>query len=75
MSREHGFAEMAVDQALELLRQIDPRHYVITYDELLAEEPWRAWRLDRIGRVISASTPDELSAAIKADQEKDGSET
>lgn len=75
MTAPRGFVELTVDEALELLRRAwTDKHYIITYDEM-AKQPWRAWRLDRVGRVVDGTAPDELNDAIRADQAKDGNVT
>ena len=58
------------ERALGALRADWGDAYVISYDDApgTGRPGWRAWRLDTIGVVLAAATPDELDTAIRADR-------
>ena len=58
------------ERALGALRADWGDAYVISYDDApgTGRPEWRAWRLDKIGVMLAAATPDELDTAIRADR-------
>ena len=67
-SGHRGVFDVAEERALEALRLTWGDAYAICFDDAIIEggARWRAWRLGG-GAAITASTPDELNPAIRAD--------
>jgi hypothetical protein len=63
---DRGIAGEDEERALEALRRAWGDAYAVCLDEA-ASPPWRAWRLGKVGVMLSAATPDGLDAAIRAD--------
>ena len=62
-----GVFEVDVDRALAALRATWGEAYAVCYDGAVpAPFRWQAWRLGQSAR-LAGGTPDELSAAIRAD--------
>ena len=68
VSGHRGVFDMDEKRALEALRLTWGDAYAICFDDAIIEggARWRAWRLGG-GAAITASTPDELNTAIRAD--------
>jgi hypothetical protein len=57
-----------VERALDALRLEWGTVYVVCFDDAVGDgSRWQAWRLGKIGIRLAGATPDELSAAMRAD--------
>jgi hypothetical protein len=67
-ARRRGVFDVDVDHALDALRLEWGTIYVVCFDDAVGDDRrWQAWRLGTIGVRLTGGTPDELSAAMRAD--------
>jgi hypothetical protein len=64
-----GVFEVDTGRVLEALRLAWGDAYVVAFDDALGagEGRWQAWRRSGEETMLAGSTPDELTAAIRAD--------
>ena len=66
--RPGGVFDVDVERALDALRLEWGTVYVVCFDDAVSDgSRWQAWRLGKIGVRLTGATPDELSAAMRAD--------
>ena len=72
--RQRGVFEVDTDRALEALRVTWGNAYAVCFDDAIGigGGRWQAWRLGGDSTRLAGSTPDELNAAIRADQSRGG---
>jgi hypothetical protein len=68
-TERRGPFDVDTDRSLGAIRLEWGDGYVACYDSTEGIEGgrWRAWRLDDGGTMLTEETPDELSAALRAD--------